>query len=212
MDEVDVEDLTIKQYLELTQNHAPSVGIKVDDITIAEYLEYEETIKTQDYDEYHPHSANVDVYTKYKDHLSPRHKIPDPPLDAKTNPYFQASQSPIHPKITKIPRKYTRENEEQSNQGLDLGANINIMYESMLEELSLANIIVEMAGKTREVSLGIKEERVKIKMKEQECNLTTAVSEHLNERPTPQDELNHGADSKTVRNDKSDDLIEIKVL
>ncbi|GJS12320.1 RNA-directed DNA polymerase, eukaryota [Tanacetum coccineum] len=135
----------------------------------------------------------------------------------------------------------------------DLEASVNIMSESILEELSLAdpknaNIIVEMADKTRcvsqgiienvlvkidkfsftsdfviidakelnnktiilgrpflaniraeinistrEVSLGIKEDRVKIKMKEQECNLTTAVSEHLNERPTSQDELSYGA-------------------
>ncbi|GJW51692.1 hypothetical protein Tco_0093043 [Tanacetum coccineum] len=118
MDGVDIEDLTIEQYLELTQNHGPNVGIKVDDMTIAEYLEYEVTIKTQDYDEYQPHSAKADVPTKYRDHLSPRHKSPDPPSDAKTNPYFQASQSPIHPKITKTPSKYTRENEEQSDQGL----------------------------------------------------------------------------------------------
>ncbi|GJW06021.1 hypothetical protein Tco_1568444 [Tanacetum coccineum] len=104
MDGVDIENLTIEQYLELIkENHAPSVGIKVDDITIAEYLEYEETIKTQDYDDYQPHLAKDDVPTRYKGHLSPRHKSPDPPLDAKTNPYFQASLSPIHPKITQTP-------------------------------------------------------------------------------------------------------------
>ncbi|GJU38772.1 hypothetical protein Tco_1191729 [Tanacetum coccineum] len=91
MDGVDNENLTIEQYLELTQNNAPSVGIKVDDMTIADYLEYEETIKTQDYDEYQPHSAKADVTTRYRDHLSPLHKSPDPPLDAKTNPYFQTS-------------------------------------------------------------------------------------------------------------------------
>ncbi|GJY00257.1 hypothetical protein Tco_0357275 [Tanacetum coccineum] len=111
MDGVDIENLTIEQYLELIkENHAPSVGIKVDDITIAEYLEYEETIKTQDYDDYQPHLAKDDVPTRYKGHLSPRHKSPDPPLDAKTNPYFQASLSPIHPKITQTPSKHTREN------------------------------------------------------------------------------------------------------
>ncbi|GKA65973.1 hypothetical protein Tco_0765680 [Tanacetum coccineum] len=49
----------------------------------------------------------------------------------------------------------------------------------------------------REVSRGIKEDRVKIKMKEQECNFTTAVSKHLNERPTSQDELRQGGDYKT---------------
>ncbi|GJU79943.1 hypothetical protein Tco_1282308 [Tanacetum coccineum] len=34
-------------------------------------------------------------------------------------------------------------------------------------------------------------------MKEEECNFTTVVSEHLNEQPTSQDELSHKADSKT---------------
>ncbi|GJR16103.1 hypothetical protein Tco_0798755 [Tanacetum coccineum] len=116
MDEVDIENLTIEQYLELTQeNHAPSVGIKVDDMTIAEYLEYEETIKTQDYDDYQPQSAKADIATKYRGHLSPRHKSHDPPLDAKTNPYFL---SPIHPKITKTPKQRSqsaRKLNEQSN-------------------------------------------------------------------------------------------------
>ncbi|GJX96552.1 hypothetical protein Tco_0352350 [Tanacetum coccineum] len=49
----------------------------------------------------------------------------------------------------------------------DLEASVNIMSESMLDELSLANpkhanIIVEMANKTREVSLGIKEDRAEL--------------------------------------------------
>ncbi|GKG28174.1 hypothetical protein Tco_0406501 [Tanacetum coccineum] len=34
-------------------------------------------------------------------------------------------------------------------------------------------------------------------MKEEECNFTTAVSEHLNEQPTSHNELSHEADSKT---------------
>ncbi|GKB29314.1 reverse transcriptase domain-containing protein [Tanacetum coccineum] len=349
MDGIDIEDLTIEQYLELRQNHAPSVSINVDDMTIAEYMEYEKTIKTQDYDEYQPHSAKADVPTKYRDHLSPCYKIPDPLFDPKTNPYLQASQSPIHPKITKTPSIYTKENEEQSNQGLgdwfeaelekcwkiqqkrdnshsalrrqdrdnalrnwearidqlrrqehevseckmvhapkndahqkepsqierisslpekpnpgsptipclvdifninaiaDLGASINIMSESLLEELNLAgpknaNLIVEMADKTRcvpqgivenvlvkidkfsftsnfliintkvlnnktiilgrpflanihaemdistgEVSLGIKGDRVKIKMNKHGCNFTTSVSKHLNKRPMAQE-------------------------
>ncbi|GJZ30896.1 hypothetical protein Tco_0575943 [Tanacetum coccineum] len=43
MDEVDIEDLTIEQYLRLTQeSEAPK---KVEDMTIAEYLEYEGKIK-----------------------------------------------------------------------------------------------------------------------------------------------------------------------
>ncbi|GJT77506.1 hypothetical protein Tco_1044231 [Tanacetum coccineum] len=171
----------------------------------------------------------VKIRILYRDHLNP-----NPPSDAKTNPYLQAPLSPIYPEITKILSKHTRDNEvikeqEQSDQGLaqidqlrrkehevseckmvntlkndahqkearqigrisnllekpnprsltipcpddifninaiaDLGASVNIMPESHLEELSLANpkdanIIVEIADKT---------------------------SEHLNERPTAQE-------------------------
>ncbi|GJY23446.1 hypothetical protein Tco_0397104 [Tanacetum coccineum] len=42
MDEVDIEDLTIEQYLRLTQeSQTPK---KIEDMTIAEYLEYEKTV------------------------------------------------------------------------------------------------------------------------------------------------------------------------
>ncbi|GJU56453.1 RNA-directed DNA polymerase, eukaryota, reverse transcriptase zinc-binding domain protein [Tanacetum coccineum] len=61
----------------------------------------------------------------------------------------------------------------------------------------LADVHAKINISTREVSLMIKEDKLKIKMKEQECNLTTAVSEHLNERPTSQAELSHRADNKT---------------
>ncbi|GJQ89957.1 hypothetical protein Tco_0001096 [Tanacetum coccineum] len=57
----------------------------------------------------------------------------------------------------------------------------------------LANIRAEINVSTKEVSLGIEEDRVKIKMSKQECNFTTTVSEHLNERPTSQDELSYRA-------------------
>ncbi|GJS46045.1 reverse transcriptase domain-containing protein [Tanacetum coccineum] len=290
-------------------------------MTIAEYLEYE------DYDGYQPHSTKTGVSAKHRDHVSPHNKNPDPPLDAKTNPYLQASLSPTRPKITKTLTKPTRKNEvvKEREQGLDprrqahddalriweahidqlrrqehevseckmvhtpndthkketiqiekisslpekpnpgsftipcsvdifninaiayLRANINIMSKSVLDELSLAepknvNIIVEMADKTRcvphgiienvlvkidkfsftsdfliidtkesnnktiilgrpflanihakiivstrEISLGIMEGKLKIKMNEQGCNLTTSISKHLNERPIAQE-------------------------
>ncbi|GJW30643.1 hypothetical protein Tco_0047518 [Tanacetum coccineum] len=94
MDGVDIEDLTVEQYLELTQNHTPSV---------------------------------------------------------------------------------------------DLGANVNIMSKSMLEELSLAypkkaNIMVEMADKTREVLLGIKEDMEDL----EKCGETKAraiIEEMINKLP-----------------------------
>ncbi|GJW11512.1 hypothetical protein Tco_1577339 [Tanacetum coccineum] len=72
MDEINIDDLTIEQYFKLTQeNHAPSVGMKVEDMTIAEYMEYEETIKTQDYDGYQTHSTKAGVSTRQRDHLNP---------------------------------------------------------------------------------------------------------------------------------------------
>ncbi|GKE47616.1 hypothetical protein Tco_1478874, partial [Tanacetum coccineum] len=88
--------------------------IKVDDMTITEYLEYE------DYDGYQPHSTKTCVSAKHRDHVSPRNKNPDPPLDAKTNPYLQASLSPTRPKITKTLTKPTRKNEvvKEREQGL----------------------------------------------------------------------------------------------
>ncbi|GJW81824.1 phospholipase-like protein [Tanacetum coccineum] len=42
MDEVDIEDLTIEQYLRLTQES--QIPKKIEDMTIAEYLEYEKTV------------------------------------------------------------------------------------------------------------------------------------------------------------------------
>ncbi|GJW82881.1 hypothetical protein Tco_0156026 [Tanacetum coccineum] len=48
MDGINIDDLTIKQYLRLTQeNQTPSMVKKVDDMTIVEYIEYEERIKRQ---------------------------------------------------------------------------------------------------------------------------------------------------------------------
>ncbi|GJZ56353.1 reverse transcriptase domain-containing protein [Tanacetum coccineum] len=48
MDGININDLTIEQYLRLTQeNQPPSMVKKVDDMTIAEYLEYTKRIKRQ---------------------------------------------------------------------------------------------------------------------------------------------------------------------
>ncbi|GJR84385.1 hypothetical protein Tco_0155170 [Tanacetum coccineum] len=45
MDEVDIEDLTIEQYLRLTQeNQTPK---KIDDMTIVEYVEYEKKMSAK---------------------------------------------------------------------------------------------------------------------------------------------------------------------
>ncbi|GKA51592.1 hypothetical protein Tco_0744788 [Tanacetum coccineum] len=48
MDEINIDDLTIEQYLRLTQeNQTPSMVKMVDDMTIAEYIEYDERMKRQ---------------------------------------------------------------------------------------------------------------------------------------------------------------------
>ncbi|GKC56470.1 reverse transcriptase domain-containing protein, partial [Tanacetum coccineum] len=48
MDGINIADLTIEQYLWLTQEHrTPSMVKKVNDMTIADYVEYEERIKRQ---------------------------------------------------------------------------------------------------------------------------------------------------------------------
>ncbi|GJR59363.1 hypothetical protein Tco_1501525 [Tanacetum coccineum] len=121
MDGVDIEDLTIEQYLELTQeNHAPSVG---------------------------PRQAQDDALRNWE---------------------------------AQINQLRRQEHEGSNNKAIILGRPF------------LANIHAEIYVSTREVSLGIEEDRVKIKMNKQECNFTTPVSEHLDERPTSQDELSYG--------------------
>ncbi|GKE70319.1 reverse transcriptase domain-containing protein, partial [Tanacetum coccineum] len=48
IDGLNIDDLTIEQYLRLTQeNQTPSMVKKVDEMTIVEYIEYEERIKRQ---------------------------------------------------------------------------------------------------------------------------------------------------------------------
>ncbi|GKA63890.1 ribonuclease H-like domain-containing protein [Tanacetum coccineum] len=69
----------------------------------------------------------------------------------------------------------------------DLGASVNIMSKSMLKELSLAypkkaNIMVEMADKTREVSLGIKEDMKDLE-KCEETKARAIIGEMINKLP-----------------------------
>nr|GEU46129.1 hypothetical protein [Tanacetum cinerariifolium] len=80
------------------------------------------------------------------------------------------------------------------------GIHREIAWMGLTLKISPLSSILNLHKKTMhpvEVSLRIEEDRVKIKMNKQECNFTTAVSEHLNERPTSQDELSYEADSKT---------------
>ncbi|GKE22202.1 hypothetical protein Tco_1433714 [Tanacetum coccineum] len=80
-------------------------------------------IKKQDYDGCQPDSTKAGISTKHGDHVNPRHKNPDSPLLAKTDPYFQTSLSLDHPNIITTPTENARKNEvikerEQGNEGL----------------------------------------------------------------------------------------------
>ncbi|GJY02874.1 retrovirus-related pol polyprotein from transposon TNT 1-94 [Tanacetum coccineum] len=183
MDGVDIENLTIEQYLELTkENHAPSVGIKVDDMTIAEYLEYEETIKTQDYDDYQPHLAKDDFL---------RREVKDDALRNWEAQIDQLRRQEHEGIIENVLVKIDKFSFTSDFVIIDTKGSNNKTI--ILGRPFLANIRAEINVSTIEVSLGIKEDRVKIKMNKQECNFTTAVSEHLNERPTSRDKLSYGA-------------------
>ncbi|GJU92022.1 hypothetical protein Tco_1304445 [Tanacetum coccineum] len=67
MDEVDIEDLTIEQYLMLTQeSQTPK---KIEDMTIAEYLEYEKKV-------YENHISNTKSYLPtYFGKITPTHDL-----------------------------------------------------------------------------------------------------------------------------------------
>ncbi|GKD15668.1 RNA-directed DNA polymerase, eukaryota, reverse transcriptase zinc-binding domain protein [Tanacetum coccineum] len=200
MDEVDIEDLTIEHYLELTQeNHAPSVGIKVDDMTIAGLgdwfeAELEKCWKIQQKrDNSHldlMRQAQDDALRNWEAQIDQLRRQEHEAIEMADKSRY-VSQGIIENVMAKIDKfSFTSDVVIIDTKGLN---NKTII----LGRPFLANIRVEINVSTREVSLGIKEDRVKIKMKEQECNFTTTVSENLNEQPTSQDELSYGADNKT---------------
>ncbi|GJX67117.1 hypothetical protein Tco_0302844 [Tanacetum coccineum] len=73
MDGFNIDDLTIEQYLRLTQeNQTPSMVKKVDDMTIAEYIEYKERIKRQ-------YKLDEEAgYTTDEESVMTEHKVIDP--------------------------------------------------------------------------------------------------------------------------------------
>nr|GEW69330.1 hypothetical protein [Tanacetum cinerariifolium] len=85
MDGINIDDLTIEQYLRLTQeNHTPSMVKKVDDMTIAKYIEYKERMKKQ-------YSRKLGSYfPTYYGHLSSNNKIT---IEFPRSAYF----NPIQP-------------------------------------------------------------------------------------------------------------------
>ncbi|GKC19350.1 hypothetical protein Tco_1021500 [Tanacetum coccineum] len=229
MDEVNIEDLTIEQYFIMTQeSQIPKKVDDITIAEYLEYKEAMKTQDYGEYQP-HSAKANVlttyrdhlSLRHKSLDPLldtktNPYLHASQSPVHSKitktTSKYTREVEEQSNRARDDALRKWEaqidqlrREEHEvidifSINAIADLGASVNIMSKSMLDELSLvdpkhANIIVEMADKTREVSLRIKEDRVKIKMKEQECK--TVIGEHLNKRPTSQAELSHGAVKKT---------------
>ncbi|GKC96446.1 reverse transcriptase domain-containing protein [Tanacetum coccineum] len=90
MDGINIDDLTIEQYLRLTQEHqTPSMVKKVDDMTIAEYVEYKEKIKRQynrNFGSYFPTYFGHNTSTNNTTHEFPRNTYFNPiPPNTKSN-------------------------------------------------------------------------------------------------------------------------------
>nr|GEU89955.1 hypothetical protein [Tanacetum cinerariifolium] len=77
MDGINIDDLTIEQYLRLTQeNQTPSMVKKVDDMTIAEYIEYEERMNTDmELDEEAGYITNEESVMSEHEAINPAHAI-----------------------------------------------------------------------------------------------------------------------------------------
>ncbi|GJZ96917.1 hypothetical protein Tco_0669251 [Tanacetum coccineum] len=139
MDGVDIEDLTIEQYLELTQNHAHSVAL-------SKYTRENEEQGDQGLGDW------------FEAELEKCYKIQQTMDNSHLNLRRQARDDALRNWEAQIDQIRRQEHEVidifHINAIADLGAIVNIMSESILEELSLidpknANIIVEMAHKTR---------------------------------------------------------------
>ncbi|GJW36262.1 hypothetical protein Tco_0059182 [Tanacetum coccineum] len=75
---INIDDLTIEQYLRLTsENQTPSMVKKVNDMTINEYMKYEERMKRQykdmEHDEEVGHTSDKESVTSKHEALDPAH-------------------------------------------------------------------------------------------------------------------------------------------
>ncbi|GJW77980.1 reverse transcriptase domain-containing protein [Tanacetum coccineum] len=116
MDGINIDDLTIEQYIRLTQeNQTPSLVKKVDDMTITEYIEYEERMKRQ-------YSRNSGSYLPtYSGHCTSNNNTT---IEFPRNAYF----NPIQPN--------TEFNYDSKDMELDEEAGYTTDEESVMKELS----------------------------------------------------------------------------
>ncbi|GKF47899.1 hypothetical protein Tco_0141150, partial [Tanacetum coccineum] len=144
MDGVDIEDLTMEQYLELTQNHAPSVDNshlnlrrQASDDALRNWEARIDQLRRQEHEVSEckmVHTSKNDVHQKETSQIERISSLPEKPNPGSLTILCSVDIFSI-------------------NAIADLGASVNIMSESMLDELSLAdpkhaNIIVKMAYKT----------------------------------------------------------------
>nr|GEW62841.1 hypothetical protein [Tanacetum cinerariifolium] len=196
MNRINIDDLTIEQYLRLTQeNQTPSMVKKVDNMTIAKYIEYEERIKR-------PYSRNFGSYfPTYFGHCTSNN---NPTLEFPRNTYF----NPISPntkfnydskdmefdkearkecravhknKQIRVAeadlKKYSEAVEDTVNNDRFTNASNNVMPRSIYEYLKLAKLrraamSVKMDDMTQQETLGtVKNVLVKINKFEFSCDL-----------------------------------------
>ncbi|GJW88083.1 reverse transcriptase domain-containing protein [Tanacetum coccineum] len=137
-DVINIDDLTIEQYLRLTQEHQkPSVVKKVDDMTIAEYIEYEERIKRQ----YNRNSGSY--FLTYFDHCT---SIINTTLEFPCNTYF----NPIPPN--------TKFNYDSKDIELDKEAGYTTDEESVMSEHEAINPVHTINTQSFEEELSSEED------------------------------------------------------
>nr|GEU71543.1 hypothetical protein [Tanacetum cinerariifolium] len=177
---ININDLTIKQYLRLTQeNQTLSMVKKVDDMTIAEYIEYEERIKGQ----YNRNSRSY--FPTYFCHgTSNNNTILECPRNAYFNPIPLNTKFNYDSEDIELDEEagYTTDEESVMN------ASNNVMPRSIYEYLKLDNLreattSIKMDDMTQRETLGmVKNVLVKINKFEFPCDfVVTNMPETLGE-------------------------------
>nr|GEX64137.1 hypothetical protein [Tanacetum cinerariifolium] len=162
MDGINIDDLTIEQYLRLTQeNQTPSMVKKVDDMTIVKCIEYEERIKKQ-------YIRNFGSYfPTYSGHCTSSNNTT---LKFLGNAYFNL----IPPNI-----EFNYDYED-----MELDEEVGSVYEYLkLANLRRATMPIEMDDMAQQETLGtVKNVLVKIEKFEFPCDfVVTNIPENLRE-------------------------------
>ncbi|GKD52658.1 hypothetical protein Tco_1281634 [Tanacetum coccineum] len=157
MDGINIDDLTIEQYLMLTQEHrTPSMVKKVDDMTIAEYVEHEERIKRQ-------YSRNSGSYfpTYFDHYTSSNNTTLEFPRNTYFNPIIPNTKFNYDSKDMELDEEVGYTTDEESvmseHEAIDPVHAVNI--QSFEEELSSEEDLDEWLNAKMEKHMSMQEEK-----------------------------------------------------